>query len=195
MNRLSASSVHENALPVGRMKAFWGLFLQPAATTQVAWGNLGWLPALGVSGTAFTLFFLQTGLDVARAGRADLEEVLIFTLLGLSYGTFGVVTLGTVAWLGIRVMGGSAGFALVVQAFAWSYAPTLLYAALGVLANVVLGWNSAVAFGVTGLLWALGPVSATIRYATQGKTMPAVILTTVCGLLMLWGWAILGDAI
>lgn len=48
------------------------------------------------------------------------------------------------------------------------------------------------AFGVTGLLWALGPMISTLRGMLAGRTAIAVVLATLLGGLMLFGWAFLG---
>lgn len=172
----------------------FGMMAAPGQVLQKSLSEVSWGLAYGVSGLAFLLFFLQTGLDLMRAGRMDSEEVVLLSVLGLFFGTIGVIFVGFVAWAGIQGLGHKQVLPDVLRAFALAYSPTLIYAVCGLIVNLVLEWNTAVAFGVTGLLWALNPISATIRHFCEDKTLPAVVLTTLCGLLMLIGWAFLGGA-
>lgn len=80
-----------------------------------------------------------------------------------------------------------------IRAISLSYSPTLVYAASGLLFNLFLGWNTAVAFGVTGVLWALGPINAAVKEMVNGKTGPSIVLSTICGVLVLFAWAALGN--
>jgi hypothetical protein len=146
--------------------------------------------ALGVSGAAFGLFFLQTGLDLLRVGQPTLPRLAMtgnagvvgLCLLGIAYGTLGVVFLAAIAWIATRPLGATIALEATVRAFAFGYCPAL----------VAFGWNTALAFGVTGVLWALGPMIATLREMLGGQTWPGVILATILGGLTLFGWAYLG---
>lgn len=173
----------------------FGMMAAPGQLLQKSLSNVSWAVAYGISGVAFLLFFLQTGLDMMRAGKMDTEEVVLLSGLGFLYGTLGVMIVGVFAWAGIQGFGKTHNMQEILRAFGLAYSPTLVYAVCGLVFNVVLEWNTAVAFGVTGLLWALNPISATIRHFCEDKTTPAVVLTTICGLLMLIGWAFLGGAL
>lgn len=151
------------------------------------------LPALLlVPGTAFAFFFLQTGLDLHRAGVISSGDVVLEVVLGLLFGFLAVPALAVVAWAGVRISGGDPGASAVVRAFALAYGGTLVYAAIGLVVNLTLHWNTALSFGATGLLWALGPIFAIIRDTVHNRIGPAVVLSTVCGVLMLMGWTVLG---
>ena len=67
-----------------------------------------------------------------------------------------------------------------------------VYAFFGLVMNVAFGWNTALAFGVTGVLWAIGPMIATLREMLGGRIEPSVVLATILGGLTLFGWAFLG---
>lgn len=70
-------------------------------STQVVKGamdRIPWPVSLSISGLAFTLFFLQTGLDMHRTGAHGTGAVVGFTFLGLLYGTAGVALVALVAW-------------------------------------------------------------------------------------------------
>lgn len=147
---------------------------------------------LFVPGTAFACFFLQTGLDLHRAGAISSGDVALEVALGSLFGFLVVPVLALVAWAGIRIFGGELGTSAVVRAFALAYGGTLVYAAIGLAVNLTLHWNTALSFGATGLLWALGPIFAIIRETVHNRIGPAVLISTVCGALMLIGWTVLG---
>ncbi len=151
------------------------------------------LPALLlVPGAAFACFFLQTGLDLHRAGAISSGDVVLEVVLGVLFGFLAVPLLGLVAWLGLRIYGGELGASAVVRAFALAYGGTLVYATIGLVVNLTLHWNTALSFGATGLLWALGPIFAIVRRTVHDRMGPAVVISTVCGVLMLVGWTVLG---
>ena len=80
----------------------------------------------------------------------------------------------------------------MIRAFALAYSATLIYAAMGLMFNLFFGWNTAVAFGVTGVLWALAPMISVLKGMVGGRGWPATVLATVCGLMVLAGWVRVG---
>jgi hypothetical protein len=184
----------------GQVRAALLMFVNPGAALKGAFTEVSPPFALGVSGAAFGLFFLQTGLDLLRAGQPTLPRLALsgpvgvvgLCLLGILYGTLGVAFVAGIAWALTRPIGGTFALGWTVRAFALGYSPALVYALLGVIANVALGWNTAVAFGVTGVLWALGPMIAALREMLGGRVGVSVALATLCGGLVLYGWAFLG---
>jgi hypothetical protein len=183
-----------------QIKAAFLIFVNPGGALKGALSQIPVQVALGVSGVAFGLFFLQTGLDLARVGAPTLPRfamtgnagVVGLCLLGVVYGTLGVALLGAIAWFATRPLGATLTLEATVRAFALGYCPALVYAAFGIVMNVAFGWNTALAFGVTGVLWALGPMIATLREMLGGQIWPSVILATILGGLTLLGWAYLG---
>lgn len=172
-----------------------GVMSAPSVVIQQHLAHVSWIAAYGVSGLAYGLFFLQTGLDLARVGKMDEAGILALALTGVVFGTIGVMLLGAVTWMGAKIWGSTYRLPDALRAFGLAYSPTLVYALCGLAVNLALGWNTAVAFGVTGLLWALNPIANIIKQFTQEKTIPTVLLTTLCGVLMLIGWAYLGGAL
>lgn len=63
---------------------------------------------------------------------------------------------------------------------------------VGLIFNLAAGWNTAVAFGVTGAMWALYPIIAICREMTGEKTAASLAISTVCGALVICGWALMG---
>lgn len=164
--------------------------VNPAAVVKKRLAAVSAVWALAVSGAAFTLFFLQTGLDLHRHGRPG-SIVAILAAVGLVYGTAVVTAIGAAAWSLSRLFGGSTTAGWSVKAFALGYSPALVYASLGLLANLAFGWNTAIAFGVTGMLWALGPMIAAIKEMTAQKVSVSIVIATLCGGLLLLGWSLL----
>lgn len=141
------------------------------------------------SGLAFTFFFLQTGLDLWRAGSKSPAGVVALTLLGALYGTAGVAVVAALAWAVSRPLGGNRSIDWVLRAFALSYCPALIYAALGLLFNLAFSWHTSIAFGATGVLWALAPLIFACREMSGERPWVGVVLATLCGGLLLFGWA------
>lgn len=174
--------------------AWWSVVLMminPGQVLAQRMANVSWPFALAVSGGAFTLFFLQTGLDRARVGTGGAARTAILAVTGALYGTAGVALIGFVAWGLSRAFGGNHPTDWAIRALALSYGSTLVYAVFGLFFNIFLGWNTSVAFGVTGVLWALGPMIAVFKELSGGKTGGSILLATVCGGLVLFGWAAL----
>lgn len=174
-------------MPLWRSLA--SVMLDPGGAVRRGLGDVGPVRALAVPGMAFTLFFLQSGLDRVRGGTIDGAGALLLTLAGLGFGTLGVAMVALVAWGAVRALGGIITLAEALTAFALCYAPTLVYTLLGIGCNLAFGWNTALAFGVTGMLWALGPMTGAVRAMLGGRLWPALAVSTLCGVLILYGWS------
>ena len=168
------------------------MILNPAQVLKGAMERVPWPVSLSISGLAFTLFFLQTGLDMHRVGTASPGAAVGYTFLGTAMGTMGVALVAAVAWAASRPFGNDRSLDWTVRAFCLAYTPTLIFCAVGLMVNLVAGWNTAVAFGVTGALWAIYPIIAICREMTGDKLAASLVISTVCGGLVLCGWALLG---
>lgn len=166
------------------------MMVNPAGVLKRRMASISFVWALAVSGTAFTLFFLQTGLDLYRNGKPG-PLVVVLASIGLIYGTVIVAAIAMVAWQLTRLFGGTKSIDWSVKAFALGYSPALIYATLGLLVNAIFHWKTAIAFGVTGMLWALGPMIAAIKEMTDQKTGVSMVIATLCGGLLLLGWSVL----
>lgn len=180
----------QTSMPLWRSLA--GVMLDPGGAVRRGLGDIGPAQALAVSATAFTLFFLQSGLDRVRAGTIDGTGAALLTLAGLGFGSLGVGLVALVAWSGVRVLGGTIAAVDALKAFALCYTPTLVYTLLGIACNLAFGWNTALAFGVTGVLWSLGPLTGAVREMLGGRLWPALTVSTLCGVLILYAWSRLG---
>ena len=168
------------------------MILNPGQVVKGALDQVPWVVSLSISGLAFTLFFLQTGMDMHRVGTASAGAAVGFTFLGTAMGTAGVALVAAVAWSLARLLGCDRPLEWSVRAFCLAYTPTLIFVAVGLIVNLAAGWNTAVAFGVTGALWALYPILAIVREMTGDKLGASLAISTICGGLILCGWALLG---
>lgn len=175
-----------------RWKTALNMILNPGAVVKNQMSSIPWPYSLSISGLSFTLFFLQTGLDLFRSGQIEKSTVVLITLLGLFYGTVGLALIAMLAWA--LAQAGSRAYPVdwAISSFALGYSATLVYALAGLIFSMVWGWNTAVAFGVTGVLWALRPNLFTIRQMSGDRVAFSIILTTLCGAIILMGWALLG---
>ncbi len=165
------------------------MMTNPGQIVAQRMSTVSWPFALLVSGAAFGLFFLQTGLDIARGDDQLLQTAGALTVIGALFGTAGLLLLGFVAWLLSRLFGGGRPAGWTIRALALSYSSALVYAAIGLPFNLLLGWNTSLAFGVTGVLWALGPMIAVFKELSGGQLGPSIVLATVCGGAVLFAWA------
>lgn len=188
----------EIALAGGRPALWRVVFATMAAPAAILRRHAGALPAplaLGVSTVAFALFFAQTGIDLHRGQTWDTAALASLGVLagaGAVLGSLGVALLATTAWLLMRPFASNTGLGWALRAFALAFAPTLIYGVCGLAAQLLLGWPAALAFGVTGYLWALGPLHAAISELSGGRAVVDAILTTVVGGLLLVAWAAVG---
>jgi hypothetical protein len=175
-------------------KPWWSILMMMVSPGQVLAQGLGKIPwpfALSVSGVAFAIFFFQTGLDRHHVGPVGWIHCFLLGLLGGIYGTAGIAGIAVVAWSISRLIGGEQTPEWVIRAVALSYGSALVYGAVGLVFNLFFRWNTSISFGVTGVLWALGPMMAVFRQLTNGKIVSSVALATFCGALVLLGWGFL----
>lgn len=176
-------------------KTALGMMLNPGLIVREAMGHVSWQYSLMVSGLAFTFFFLQTGLDLMRSGHSGVGQVIALGAMGAIYGSLGVALIAQIACLITKAFGNKHSVKWVISAFGLSYSSTLIYALIGLLFSLFLQWNTSVAFGVSGVLWALGPMIATIKEMTGGRLWVSITCATLCGGLLLFGWVILANSL
>ena len=155
--------------------------------------RIAWPLALAIPGIAYMLLSLQAGFDLQRAGVAvDGARLVLLLGKGALLGTAGIALVAVFAYAVLRAVGSAVTAGAAIRAFGVAHAIPLLYAVCGMVLNLAFGWNTALACGVTGLLWALGPLMANLRELSGGKSWLAVALSTLTGGLLLFAWASLG---
>lgn len=175
-------------------KRWWSILLMMVSPGQLlaqGLGHISWPFALGVSGSAFAIFFLQTGLDRLHVSSASVIHCVLLALVGGIFGSAGIAAIGVVAWSLSLLIGGTEPPDWVIRAVALSYGSALVYGIVGLVFNLLFKWNTSMSFGVTGVLWALGPMMTVFRQLSKGKVLASVVLATLCGALVLLGWGLM----
>jgi hypothetical protein len=170
------------------------MMLNPGAALRSAVARVPWPFSLSVSTIAFTLFFLQTGIDLVRTGQKTAEFAVMLTVGGFLFGSAGIALLAMIAWGLSRLFKSDKHIGWVISAFGLGYCSSLVFDILGIIFSLVMKWNTSMIFGVSGVLWATGPMVATIRTMCHGNTLLSIVVATLCSGLLLLGWALLGNA-
>lgn len=174
------------------VRTIFGMMINPAGVIKGAFSNK-WYLSVAVSAIAFALFFLQTGLDLYKTGQKGTGFVIFSAGTGLVYGLIVIPILGMVVWLVLKAAKTDKSVLEAVSAFCLSYSGALVYGVLGIIFSLVLGWKTSIAFGVTGVLWAIGPMMFTIRELTGGKNALSVPIASLVGALVLLSWSVFGN--
>ncbi|PRR83694.1 YIP1 family protein [Clostridium vincentii] len=146
---------------------------------------------LMVSSIAYLLFFLQVGIDKLRVGTVEVGYVIKIALIGFVVGYLGVLLVSILIWMMTKLFKGDWSLNKVTGCIAISYSSTLVYMVCGILAQLILGWNTAITFGITGLLWSLFPVANSIKKITKNNISATVIITTISGILFMFIWSLI----
>ncbi|MGI6404886.1 MAG: hypothetical protein ACOX2E_00070 [Syntrophaceticus sp.] len=175
-----------------RWKTALSIITNPGEIVKNQMIKIPWPYSLAISGLSFMLFFLQTGLDLMRNGQIEASGVVLITMLGLLYGTAGVALLAVMVWALAQAGERKITVDWAISTFALGYSATFVYALSGLIFSLAFGWKTAVAFGVTGVLWALRPTLYTIKQMSGERVAFSIAMTTLCGAILLIGWALLG---
>jgi uncharacterized membrane protein len=105
------------------LRSALSMILNPGQVVKGALDRVPWSFCLAISGLAFTLFFLQTGLDMHRVGTASAGAAVGFTFLGTAMGTAGVALVACIAWAAARPLGSDRSLEWTVRAFCLAYTP------------------------------------------------------------------------
>ncbi len=165
------------------------MMVSPAKALKESVNKIPWFFSLAVSSLAFGLFFFQTGFDLFKTGQRGLSYVFLSTATGLIYGLAAIPLLAVILWLVLKIAKTDKSLTWTISSICLSYSGTLIYGLLGIVFSFTFGWKTAVAFGITGVLWATGPIIATIREMTKGKTLLGIVMATLAGAAVLFSWA------
>lgn len=80
-----------------RWKIALKMITNPGEVIKGQMTRIPWPYSILISGLAFTLFFMQTGLDMLRSGQIMPSTLVMITMLGLLYGTAGVALIAVLA--------------------------------------------------------------------------------------------------
>lgn len=164
------------------------MMMNPKAAIDAGLKKFPWFFSLGISGLAFCTFFLQTGLDLYKTGQEAFDYVLMQSALGLGFGAIAIPITGILVWPLLKLKKGELSLTETISLMCLSYSATLVYGLIGLGFSLILGWKTAIAFGATGVLWSMGPLMISLRSASKGDTVMAVILTSLVGAGILFAW-------
>jgi hypothetical protein len=166
------------------------MMVSPAKALKSSVAKVPWYFSVAVSALAFGLFFFQTGFDLYKTGQKGFSFALFSAGAGIAYGLIIIPLLGGILWLIMKLVKTEKSISWAISSFCLSYSGAMIYGVLGILFSVVLGWKTAVAFGITGVLWATGPIIATIREMTKEKSALGIVLATIIGAIILFSWSL-----
>lgn len=184
---------NSEAIPVSKIRTVMNMMFSPGTALKNAVAQTPFYFSILVSAVAFGLFFLQTGLDLYRTGQQPIRFVIAIVFVGVAFGAVAVPAISTIIWSISKLFGCEKTVKWAISSFCLSYSGALVYCIIGILTSTFLGWRTAVAFGVTGVLWAIGPMIATIREMIGGKIMVCVMLATLMGTVVLFCWSFVGN--
>lgn len=181
----------ENTKP-SLFKTIIGMMINPAGALRSAFAGK-WHISVALSALAFGLFFAQTGLDMYKTGQKEWNFVLLSGAVGIAYGLLVIPLIASVMWVILKAAKTDKSVAQTISSFCLSYSGALIYGILGIIFSLALGWKTSIAFGVTGVLWAIGPMMFTIRELTGGKNALGVPLATLVSAMVLISWSVFGN--
>jgi hypothetical protein len=165
----------ENSVKKNGIKSLLKYFNPQALSTEEL-NKIPFLYPMVISGLTYGLFFLQTGLDQKKAGSKTLFEAMILAIKGLGIGTFGLIGLSVVVFVIMKIFKSEYSLSNLVKACCLSYTTALLSLTIGLILNIFFHANTAVAFGITGVLWSLNPLFRVFRKNTRGNFTLSLIL-------------------
>lgn len=177
---------------VSKIRVVLSMMLSPAGVLKSAMDRVPWMFSVVISAIAFFLFFLQTGLDLYKTGQKGIGFVILSAGAGAAYGLFVIPLLGGAIWAVLKLAKSGKDLKWVVTSFCLSYSGALIYCIVGLVFSLFLTWKTSVAFGVTGVLWAIGPMIVTIRATTEGKNILSIPIATVASAIVLLSWSMFG---
>lgn len=191
-NPSQGTTIEETKQPISKFRTVVGMMISPGNALKSAIKDTPFYFSIIISAVAFALFFLQTGLDMYRTGQQGLSFVYLVALVGVVFGAVVVPILATVVWLIAKMFGCDKTIQWTISAFCLSYCGALVYCILGIIVAVFYKWRTAIAFGVSGVLWAIGPMIAIIREMIGGKIFVCIFLSSAIGSLVLYAWSFIG---
>ncbi len=171
-------------------RTVFGMMMSPSATIRDAVRSTHPAFSLGVSSLAFGLFFLQTGLDLYRVGQKGMTFVVFSLVAGLLYGVVIIPLIGLIGYGMLKTVKTEWTLSSAVSSFCLSYSSALVYGAIGLVFSLALGWRTAVAFGVSGVLWAIGPLILSVREMTDNDLRISILLVTLFSSVVLLSWSV-----
>jgi len=171
----------------------FSMMISPKKTFNEGVNKTKWYFSLIVSGMAFGLFFLQTGMDLYKTGQKNILFVIFSGIIGLGYGIIIIPFIGVLVWLFLKIFKSTKTIQWSISTICLSYSGGLIYGILGIIFSLVFGWKTSIAFGVTGMLWAIRPMILSVKEMANGKLAISVVITTMISVFVLVSWSLFGQ--
>ncbi len=163
-------------------------WMNPAGMLEHELEKVPWYIAIIISGIAFGLLFWQTGLDQRAVKEIGIPEIATLAIKGILMGTLGVIVLSFFVWVFIRITNKSISLEQAIKQMALSYTAPMVGLLFGLILNIAFGSRTAIAFGISGVLWSLNPIFRTIKKASKDRIFLSLFLTTAIGLIVMLSW-------
>jgi len=177
-------------LPFG---AIFKMMIRPMEMVNGKIDKIPWMFSLLVSGGAFGLFFLLTGLDLFKTGQKGFVFVLLSVISGFAYGLLIIPIFGSVGWLIMKLFKTDKSLTWTIKSLCMSYGSGLIYGLVGLVFSLFFNWKVSIAFGMTGALWAIGPMFYTFRKMSRDRISISLILSTIIGAAVIYSWSFFGS--
>lgn len=175
------------------LRTIFDMMLRPMKALNATKEQIPWPMSLIVSGLAFGLFFLLTGLDLFKTGQKGFLFVVGSVASGLAYGLVVIPVLAVVMWLIMKLFKTEQNLKWAIRSLCMSYSGALVYGIVGLVCSLFLDWKVSIAFGLTGVLWAIGPMFFVFRKMSKDNIPISLLLSTVIGSAVLYSWSLFGS--
>jgi len=169
------------------------MMINPSSVLKNSLQSTKWYFSVAISAVAFGLFFIQTGLDLYKTGQKGIGFVWFSVVAGILYGMVAIPIMGALIWVILKLSKAGKDLKWTISSFCLSYSGALIYGLVGIGFSLILGWKTSVVFGITGVLWAIGPMIITIRELTEGKNALSIPIATVVSACVLISWSLFGN--
>lgn len=176
--------------PIGSV---FKMMMRPMDMVNDKIDSVPWVFSLLVSATAFGLFFLLTGLDLFKTGQKGIVFVMTSVGGGIIYGLVVIPLFGAIGWLVMKVFKTDKTLTWTIRAICMSYGSALIYGIVGLIFSLFFNWKVSIAFGLTGVLWAIGPMFYTFRKMSREHFAVSLILSTIIGGAVIYSWSFFGS--
>jgi len=143
---------------------------------------------LAISGISFMLFFTLTALD-------NNSGFVFSAIKGLLFGTIGISFLSVLIWLVVKGIKSDNSLESVIGGFSLCYTTSLIFTFTGLFLKIIMGWNTSVSLGMSGVLFTFNPMISVITSFTGGKRIMDIAIITFAGLYVIFFWALLNKLI
>lgn len=169
------------------------MMISPRNALKHTVSKFPWGYSIVVSTMAFGLFFFLTGFDLYKTGQKGINFTIMSLGAGVLYGGIIIPAISVLTWVLLKTIKSKIKITFAISSFCLSYCGMLIYCVFGLVFTLILGWKVSIAFGVTGILWSIGPMVMAIREMSNGKDHINIFIATLVSCFTLITWTLLGQ--